>query len=101
MGDVCDADLKARDKTFANLPLPPIETRPWVEPLDFELSFAILEVLIKTHSMTVTTTNPFVGYFPLQLLVWFFLQVALDKNVLRTWVCVYALRLLMSTGHYR
>ncbi len=26
---------------------------------DFELSFVILEVLIRTHSMTVTTTNPF------------------------------------------
>jgi hypothetical protein len=115
MGDLCDDELKVRGKTCADLPLPPggpgvemdegaFKTFGQTTPLTgvtFELSFAVLEVLIKTHSMTVTTTNPFDGYIPLQLLIWFLLQVALDKKLVRTGVCVYALRLLMSTGHYR
>ena len=66
---------------------------------EYELTFSILGVLIETHSKTLTTTNPFDGYV-LQLLVWFLLQVALDKKLVRTGVCVYALRLLMCTGHY-
>ncbi len=106
MGDVSDEAMKVREKTFADLPLP--LGGPGVEMnetsfktfgqtttltgVDLELSFAILEVLIKMHSMTVTTTNPFDGYFPLQLLVWFLPQVALDKTLVRTGVCVYALR---------
>ena len=115
MGNVCDDDLKARDKTTADLPLPPggpgvhmdanafksyCQGATFTGP-EYELTFSILEVLIKTHSKTLTTTNPFDGYVPLQLLVWFLLQVALDKKLVRTGVCVYALRLLMSTGHYR
>jgi hypothetical protein len=112
MGNFCDDVLKANDKTPADLPLTP--GVPMVEQSwktlgqgatftgpEYELSFSIIEELIKTHSMTVTKTNPFDGYIPLQLLVWFLLQVALDKKLVRTGVCVYALRLLMSTGHYR
>ena len=51
----------------------------------------------KKHSMTVTEITPFDGYLPVELLVWFLLQVALDKKLVRTGVCVYALRLLVST----
>ena len=112
MGNVCDDNLKARDKTTADLPLQPggkMDEQSWktlgqtstLTGAEYELSFSILEVLIKVHSKTVTMTNPFDGYVPLQLLVWFLLQVALDKKLVRTGVCVHALRLLMSTGHYR
>ena len=115
MGNVCDDNLKARDKTTADLPLPPggpgvqmdenafktLGQTCTLTGAEYELTFSILEVLIKAHSKTVNTTNPFDGYVPLQLLVWFLLQVALDKRLVRTGVCVYALRFLMSTGHYR
>ncbi len=63
----------------------------------FALSYDILTDLYKAHSMTVTATTPFDGYLPVELLVWFLLQVALDQKRVRTGVCVYALRLLMST----
>ncbi len=37
------------------------------------------------------------GHLPLELVVWFLLQVALDRTLVRTGVCVYAVWLLMST----
>ncbi len=94
MGDVCEEAMHVREKMFAESPLPrggpgvhmdekALKTFGQTTTLtgeDFELSFAILEVLIRTHSMTVTTTNPFDGPFPLQRFLWFLLLVTLDKE---------------------
>ena len=106
-GDFCDAKLKTKHKTVADLPLVPagqgvsmdadafktLGQNSTFAGAAFDLSFDILSDLYKDHSMAVTATTHFDGYLPQELVVWFLLQVALDKKLVRTGVCVYALRL--------
>jgi hypothetical protein len=49
------------------------------------------------HKANTTETTAFDGFLPLELVVRFLRQVALDKNLVRTGVSVYALWLLMSS----
>ncbi len=56
-----------------------------------------LMAIVDLHKANTTETTAFDGCLPPELVVRFLPQVAFDKNLVRTGVCVYALWLLLSS----
>ena len=95
MADVCDKALKDMAKTVTDLPLkvggPTITMErdefrnlgctTTLEGPQFELMFNVLSVL---HTrLSADQQTPFDGYFSLDLVVWYLIKVALDKELVR------------------
>ena len=94
MTDVCDVALKDFGKTVNDLPLKPggvgitmnreefriLGCTTTLEGPQFNLMFDVLNVLQTRHSAGNT---PFDGYYSIDLVAWYLIKVARDKDLVR------------------